>query len=100
MALLYLAVVGNLLEEVLFRGWLQGLLENETSRLRAAAGSAIAFAAGHAFLAITVTDLGLPILAFTLYEGIVTAALRLRWGVVPAAIAHGGGIFLIASHLL
>ncbi len=100
MALLYLAMVGNLLEEVLFRGWLQGLLESETSRLRAAAGSAIAFAAGHAFLGITVTDLGLPILAFTLYEGIVTAALRLRWGVVPAAIAHGGGIFLIASHLL
>jgi membrane protease YdiL (CAAX protease family) len=97
---LYLALAGNLLEEALFRGWLQGLLERETSRPRAIAGSALAFAAGHAFLATTVTDLGIPLLAFTLYEGTVAAGLRSRWGVVSSTLAHGGAIFLLASHLL
>lgn len=57
------------------------------------------FAACHAFLATTVTDVGWPLLAFTLWEGLICAFLRLRWGVIPAAIAHGLAIFLLSSGL-
>lgn len=99
-ALLFLALAGNLGEEVLFRGFLQGRLEQSVSPVRAAVLSGVLFAACHAFLASTVTDLGWPLLAFTLYEGLICAFLRMRWGVWPAALAHGTGIFLLASGLL
>lgn len=45
------------------------------------------------------TDVGWPLLAFTLWEGLICAFLRLRWGVIPAAIAHGLAIFLLSSGL-
>lgn len=95
-ALLFFALAGNLAEEVLFRGLLQGYLER-SGPVRAALLSAVMFAACHAYLASTVTDLGWPLLAFTLYEGLICAFLRLRYGVLPAALAHGLAIFLLAA---
>lgn len=95
-AMLLLAYGGNTLEEVLFRGFLQGHLESVTSAVRAAIASGIAFGACHAFLALTVTQIGWPILVFTFAEGLVCAFLRMRYGLIPAILAHGTAIFLIA----
>lgn len=61
--------------------------------------SGLAFSSGHISLAATVTDAGSPVLVFTAYEGLVAAALRARFGLVAATVAHGGGIFIIASGL-
>lgn len=96
-AVLFMAMAGNLGEEVLFRGFLQGRLEQSLSPVRAAVLSGTLFAACHAFLASTLTDVGLPLLLFTLYEGLICAFLRMRRGVIPAACAHGLAIFLLAS---
>ncbi|MGW4793281.1 CPBP family glutamic-type intramembrane protease, partial [Nonomuraea sp. NPDC004297] len=95
--LLLFSLSGNLAEEVLFRGFLQGRLERHAGPVRAALLSALLFAACHAFLASTVTDVGWPLLAFTLYEGLICAFLRLRDGVIAAALAHGVAIFLLAG---
>lgn len=98
--LLAFSLAGNLAEEVLFRGFLQGRLEQHAGAVRAALLSALLFAACHAFLASTVTDVGWPLLAFTLYEGLICAFLRVRSGVIAAALAHGTAIFLLASALV
>ncbi|MEV0826883.1 CPBP family glutamic-type intramembrane protease [Nonomuraea rubra] len=98
--LLLFALAGNLAEEVLFRGFLQGWLEQRAGAVRAALLSAALFAACHVFLASTVTDAGWPLLLFTLYEGLICAFLRLRSGVIAAALAHGTAIFLLASALI
>ncbi|NVZ69347.1 CPBP family intramembrane glutamic endopeptidase [Pseudomonas costantinii] len=91
-----LAYGANALEEVLFRGFLQGYLEQQVSPLRAALISGVAFAACHAFLALSVTQLGWPVLLFTLIEGLACALVRMRYGVLPATLAHGTAILLIA----
>lgn len=96
-ALLALAMLGNLLEEVLFRGYLQSKLARYVSPLRAALLSGLIFAACHSYLAITVTDAGWPILAFTLAEGVVCGLLMIRYGLVGATLAHGTAIFLLAG---
>lgn len=93
-------LVGNFGEELLFRGLLQGRLEQSLSRVRSAVTSGVLFAACHAFLAITVTDVGWPILAFTLLEGLICAGLRAWNGVLPATIAHGTAIFALSSGLV
>ena len=56
-----------------------------------------AFAFGHVPLATSVTDVGAPLLVFTAYEGLICAQLYRRVGWVGSAVAHGGGIFLLAS---
>lgn len=98
------ALCGNLLEEVLFRGFLQSHLEDEspgrTGRWRAALLSGLLFAAGHLFLAYTVTDVGWPLVAFTLFEGLVCALVAMRFGVLGSTVAHGGAIFVLASGLI
>lgn len=94
--LVVLAYGANALEEVLFRGFLQGYLEQHTAPLRAALISGVAFAASHTFLALSVTQLGWPILVFTLIEGLACALVRMRYGVLPATIAHGTAILLIS----
>lgn len=99
-ALAFMALAGNLGEEVFFRGHLQGRLGNAMPAVRAALLSAVIFAACRAYLATTVTDVGWPLLAFTLWEGLICAFLRLRRGVIPAAIAHGLAIFLLSSGLV
>ena len=99
-ALLAFSVLGNAYEEALFRGFLQGhLLAGGAAPARAALASALVFCLGHVFLSATVSDVGWPLLAFTLYEGGVAAALRARHGLVAAAVAHGLGIWAIASGL-
>jgi len=94
---LLLAYAGNLYEELLFRGYLQGLLEGQMAPLHAALGSGLAFALGHVFLASAVTGLGAPLLIFTLAEGILCGLLRQRLGLVAAAAAHGTIIAVLAS---
>ncbi|QTH12338.1 CPBP family intramembrane metalloprotease [Pseudomonas corrugata] len=91
-----LAYGANALEEVLFRGLLQGYLEQHVSALRAAMTSAVAFSACHTFLALSVTQLGWPVLLFTLIEGLACGLIRMRYGVVASTIAHGTAILLIA----
>ncbi|HYG83651.1 MAG TPA: CPBP family intramembrane glutamic endopeptidase [Verrucomicrobiae bacterium] len=98
--LFVMIVVGNLLEEILFRGYLQGYFEQIYTPVRAAVLSAFIFALGHTFLATTVTDIGPVVLLFTLYEGAVCAFLRLKHGIWPAAIAHGVAIFVLTCGLV
>ncbi|MGY2264744.1 CPBP family glutamic-type intramembrane protease [Pseudomonas sp. SDO5561_S422] len=96
MGMLVLAYCANALEEVLFRGFLQGYLEQYVTPLRAALLSGLAFAACHSFLALSVTQLGWPVLAFTLIEGVACGLVRMRYGVVAATATHGTAILLIA----
>ncbi len=98
--LFILAYGGNLLEELLFRGYLQGRLEQIVTPTRAALLSGLLFAACHSYLAITVTDAGWPILMFTAVEGIACGLVRLRYGIWPAALTHGTAIFLISMPML
>lgn len=98
--LFILAYGGNLLEELLFRGYLQGRLEQIVTPTRAALLSGLLFAAYHSYLAITVTDAGWPILMFTAVEGIACGFVRLRYGIWPAALTHGTAIFLISMPML
>jgi uncharacterized protein len=99
-ALAFVALAGNLTEEIFFRGFLQGYLEQTFSEVRSALLSGLLFAAAHISLASTVTDVGWPLLLFTLYEGMICAFLRMYRGVIPAAIAHGMAIFVLASGLI
>lgn len=92
-----LAYLGNLLEEVLFRGYFQSWLTGRVTPLRAALLGGLVFAACHSFLAVTVTDAGWPVLAFTLAEGVACGLVALRHGVASAAIAHGTAILLVAA---
>ncbi|GAA4918803.1 hypothetical protein LX16_4456 [Stackebrandtia albiflava] len=92
-------LAGNLFEEVLFRGFLQGHLERVTSPVRAALLSGLLFAACHGYLATTVTDTGWPLIAFTAWEGLVCAWLRMRHGLIPAVLAHGLAIAALTSGL-
>lgn len=95
-AMVVLAYGANALEEVLFRGLLQGYLEQQVTPLRAALISGVAFAACHAFLALSVTQLGWPVLAFTLIEGLACGWVRMRHGVLASTMTHGTAILLIA----
>ncbi|MFD3221776.1 lysostaphin resistance A-like protein [Staphylococcus saprophyticus] len=95
--LLVLAIFGNFMEEVLFRGYLQGYFEKLSGPWRAVVLSGLLFATGHIFLAITVTDLGVAILLFTLYEGFICAIVRMNHGIIAATLTHGLTIFVLAS---
>ncbi|WP_420110462.1 CPBP family intramembrane glutamic endopeptidase [Pseudactinotalea sp.] len=106
-ALLAMALVGNALEELLFRGYLYDALVSdggvETARraeLRAALATGVLFAAGHLHLAMIVTDVGLPLIVFVLVEGLVCGLVRLRAGIVGSTLTHGLAIFVLASGLL
>lgn len=100
LGLVILAYGGNLLEEVLFRGYLQGRLEEVITPLRAALLSGLVFAACHSYLAITVTNAGWPVLAFTGVEGIVCGFVRMRYGVWAASLTHGTAILLVAMPMV
>lgn len=99
-ALLVFALFGNFLEEVLFRGYLQGLLARSHGPVRTVLASGTFFAAGHIFLASTVTAVGVPLLLFTLIEGLVCAEVARRRGVIASTVTHGVAIFALASGLL
>ena len=95
-------MLGNLYEEVLFRGYLQGYLETDggLTPLKAAFASGTAFGFGHIFLAAAVSSIGWPLLAFAVYEGIIAGLVRMKYGVIPATLTHGGAIFFLASGLV
>ncbi len=98
--LFVLALLGNFMEEVLFRGYLQGYFEKISSPWRSAILSGFIFAVGHIFLATTVTDLGVMIIAFTLYEGIICGIVRMKHGVIASTLTHALTIFVLASGML
>lgn len=95
--LLVFCLAGNLFEEVLFRGFLQGHLEQHTTPARAALLSGLLFAACHTYLATTVTDAGWSLLAFTAWEGLICAWLRMRYGLIPAVLTHGLAITALTT---
>jgi len=95
--LLIFALAGNAYEELLFRGLLQGELCKHLSAPKAALTSGLFFCLCHAFLATTVTGIGLPIYVFTLIEGIVAGMVCIRGGLLAATIAHGGAIFVLGA---
>lgn len=98
--LLMFAISGNFLEELLFRGYLQGYLATFVAPGRAAILSALLFGAGHLFLAYTVTDLAWPVIVFTLYEGLICSLVGWKYGVLASTLTHGLAIFALASGIL
>ncbi|MGM0674475.1 MAG: CPBP family glutamic-type intramembrane protease [Spirochaetota bacterium] len=91
------ALAGNLLEELLFRGYLQEEFVGQGLRpITAAVASGVAFGFGHVFLAFTVTSVGLSLVLFALWEGILCGLLRLRYGLIAAVLTHGLAVALIA----
>jgi glyoxylase-like metal-dependent hydrolase (beta-lactamase superfamily II)/membrane protease YdiL (CAAX protease family) len=97
-AVLAIALAGNLLEELLFRGYLQAEFVVQGLHPTAAAiASGVAFGFGHLFLAFTVTSAGFALVLFTLWEGIMCGFMRLRFGLAAAVITHGAAIALIAA---
>ncbi len=97
--ILSVSLTANLWEEFLFRGYIQGYLEQEANLapVMAALGSGLFFAFGHSYLASTVTDIGYPLLLFALWEGCLAGLIRMKWGIIPAAMTHGLAVFWLAS---
>lgn len=93
------ALFGNLFEEGLFRGYVLGSLQCKEKRLWAGFASGVVFAFCHVFLAITVTDVGLPLLLFVLWEGVITGLVGAEYGIIPSTLCHGGAVFLLSSGL-
>ena len=98
-AILTTTMLGNLYEETLFRGYLQGYLEKSfpSPWWKPAVLSGVAFGFGHSFLALTVTNVGPMLLVFATWEGVIAGLVRAKFGVIPATFAHGLAIFLLAG---
>jgi uncharacterized protein len=99
-AILLFALLGNLLEEFLFRGYVYGWLSEKMPPIRAGLASGVVFAFCHIYLAITVTNVGYPLLVFTLWEGMIAGIVGAKSGVLASTLTHGGAIFLLSSGLL
>jgi membrane protease YdiL (CAAX protease family) len=99
-AILTFTLLGNLVEELLFRGYVYGWLSEKMSPIRAGLSSGVIFAFCHIYLAITVTNVGYPLLVFTLWEGMIAGVVGAKAGVLPSTLAHGGAIFLLSSGLM
>ncbi len=82
---------------MLFRGLMQGQWEQRVTPGRAVLLSGLTFATGHIFLASTVTDVGAPLLVFTLVEGLVCAEICRREGVLASTLTHGLTIFGLSA---
>ncbi|MDN2712199.1 CPBP family intramembrane metalloprotease [Janthinobacterium sp. SUN118] len=95
--LLGFALAANWYEELLFRGLLQQQLRAWLPAWRAALVSGLLFGLCHAFLATTVTQVGAPILVFTVIEGVVAGLVYCRAGLLGASLAHGLAIFALAA---
>lgn len=78
----------------------EGYVEKYVTPIKAAILSGVLFGFGHSFLAITVTNIGLPILLFATYEGIVAGFVRMKYGLIGATLTHGLAIFLLASGVI
>lgn len=96
-SLLIFALMGNFLEEVLFRELLQGYFKERMTTTRSITLSGFSFSMGHLFLATTVTQLGPLIIIFTLWEGLICAWMREHYGLLAATLTHGLTIFILAS---
>lgn len=99
---LFIALSGNLYEEVLFRGYIYGWLTEKEKMKPVLAGvvSGVFFSFGHVFLAFNVTNVGVSLLIFTLWEGSLAGLVRSRFGVMPAVLTHGLAVFLLTSGLV
>ncbi|PJZ69287.1 hypothetical protein CH373_14310 [Leptospira perolatii] len=95
--LLWFALVGNLYEEFLFRGYIRGIAEEKFGWVRASIISGVSFSFFHIFLATTVSSVGLPLLAFALWEGVICGFIASKWGIVSSTITHGFGIWILAT---
>lgn len=99
LVLVVFSLVANAYEELLFRGLLQNTLGQSMVAHRAALASGLFFCLCHAYLATTVTAIGLPVLLFTLLEGLVAAFVYIRAGLLGATLTHGLAIAAIATGL-
>ncbi len=99
-SLLVFTMLGNFLEEGLFRGYVLGYLRQREGWIIAGIYSGVLFAFCHIFLATTVTDIGLAMLIFTLWEGVIVGLVGSKYGIIPATLTHGGVIFLLSSGLI
>jgi membrane protease YdiL (CAAX protease family) len=99
-ALLVFALLGNLLEELLFRGYVYGELARRMTPIRAGIASGVVFAFCHIYLATTVTPVGYPLLVFCLWEGVIAGVVGAKGGVLASTLTHGGAIFLLSSGLI
>ncbi|HWT21190.1 MAG TPA: CPBP family intramembrane glutamic endopeptidase [Variovorax sp.] len=97
--ILVFALLGNAYEELLFRGMLQQRLMQHMAPARAAVVAAVLFSLCHAWLALIVTRVGLPVLVFTLIEGLVAGLVYWRAGLLAATLAHGLAIAALAAGL-
>ena len=101
-SILFITLSGNLYEEVLFRGYIYGWLtgREKMKPVPAALVSGVFFSFGHIFLAFNVTNVGISILVFALWEGCLAGLVRCRFGVIPAVLTHGLAVFLLTSGLI
>lgn len=97
-----IAIFANFMEEMLFRGFTQGYLNQDVGlpAWRSILISGLIFPFCHIFLALTVTNVGMNLLIFALYEGIICAFLNHKFGLITATITHGGAIFLLSSGII
>ena len=100
--ILFIALAGNLYEEVLFRGYVYGWLTEKERIKPVPAGllTGVFFAFGHVFLAYNVTSVGISILIFALWEGCLAGLVRSKYGVIPATLTHGLAIFLLTCGMV
>ena len=97
--LLVFCLCVNFLEESIYRGYVQGYAERYFTPTKSAILSGILFSFSHMFLAITVTNAGWGILAFTAYVGIIAGLVRSKAGVIASTITHGVAIFFLVSDI-
>lgn len=99
---LFLTISGNLYEEILFRGYFYGWLTGKERMKPILAGliSGVFFSFGHIFLAINVTNVGISLLIFALWEGCLAGLVRSWFGVIPATLTHGIAVFLLTCGLV
>jgi len=83
--LLILALLGKLLEEVLFRGFLQNFLKHAVCNNRSITLSRLIFGEGHLFI---------------FYGGLVCAYVLEKYGLMSATITHGLAIFIFSAGLI
>lgn len=104
--LLFFCLAGNFLEEFLFRGYFQGYLQTvyelkqlSTHPFKRIFLSGMLFGFMHSFLATTVTNEGVAVILFTLFEGLIAAFIREKAGLLSSTLAHGLAIYLLSAGL-
>lgn len=89
-----MCLFGNFVEEILYRGLLAKYLKSYgIETLRSYIIQAAFFTILHMYLAYLMTDIGIPILLFTFYEGFICAYIENKYGIFSSTIAHGLAIF-------